>query len=287
MSAVAKKLNDIAGRAFGEAYYRQMLRLKLGVGRSAAPVLIWQMGKVGSSSVYQSIRRALPGTPIFHVHVLSDTLIRRGEVYKRALQEGTKAHLQNVALRKALLDTAGGRRWKIITLVREPMGRNLSSFFQNLDVHLDPSERELLRASRLPVETLAQVFLDRFDHDRPAVWFDLEIKGLLGIDVFAEGFPVERGYGTYSNGRFDLLLIRMEDLERVGTDAVREFLGASAFTLETTNVGDDKSYARLYGEMKRQIRFDAGMLDRIYDTRYARTFYSTDEISKLKIRWMR
>jgi hypothetical protein len=137
----------------------------------------------------------------------------------------------------------------------------------------------------LPIDRLRDSFVNDFDHDRPSEWFDLEIKGILGIDVFAEGFPVARGYQTYSTDSYDLLLIRMEDLGRVGAEAVREFLGLPEFELETKNQGDDKTYAQLYADMKKQVRFDPGMLSRVYDTRYARTFYSDDELARLKARW--
>ena len=128
MSKLIRSVNNIGGRLFGREYYRTAIRAKLLLSGGREPVLVWQMGKVGSSTIVNSLHQARFDGAVFHVHVLSGALIGRGELFKKAVRQGTVAYLYNVALRELLC--GGNRRWKIISLVREPVGRNISAFFQ-------------------------------------------------------------------------------------------------------------------------------------------------------------
>lgn len=69
---------------------------------------------------------------------------------------------------------------KIISLVREPIGKNVSSFFQNLDVNTGLSNAK----NKLSVAELRGIFIKDYCHDVPLQWFDKNILINFGIDVF-------------------------------------------------------------------------------------------------------
>jgi hypothetical protein len=82
-----------------------------------------------------------------------------------------------------------------------------------------------------------------------------------------------------------VLLLRVEDLARVGETVLRSFLGLPDLHLERRNVGKRKYYAASYGEVTRSLRLPEPLLDQIYGSRLARHFYSDQEIAAFRERW--
>jgi hypothetical protein len=273
------------GRTFGATWYRREIVRKLGK-QSGLPMLVWQMGKVGSSTIYASLGEALPDAPLFHIHMLTEEMLKKGELYQKSQQKGNKAFEFNRCLREAFLDSLeSGRHWRIVSIVREPVARNLSAFFQNLDLYYPELTNRGNALGEIPVDDLIEKFLQEFDHDRPMEWFDSEIRGLLGLDVFAEPFSCEDGYRIYRRDRFDLLLIRMEDINRIGASALSSFLDMPEFQLVNRNVGAEKDYADSYRKVKSRIVFPARYLDKIHGSKYARHFYTEQELLVFRRRW--
>ncbi len=288
MSKLSRGVNNFIGNLIGEPYYRWFIQHEVNRGRGCSPILVWQMGKVGSSSILTSLKHAVGQSPLFHIHLLSDTMLKKGELYKKSKIQGNRAYLRNVCMRKILISSMkAGQKWKIISLVREPVGRNLSSFFQNLDLFYSDKVLQNTNFSNLSVDNLIETFLNKFDHNRPLEWFDEEIKELLGLDVFLEGFPASRGYKTYTGENFDLLLLRMEDLNEIASEAFPPFLGLPSFELISKNVGSDKTYANKYREVKKQIAFSGEYLDRCYNSKYAQHFYTDKELEEYRKRWLK
>ncbi len=211
-------------------------------------------------------------------------MIRRGEARRRAIREGTREFLYGQCLREALLDAraAGSPCWNIISLVREPVGRNVSAFFQNLDVYLGSQD-----IGSVDIDLLIRVFMRDFDHDRPLDWFDAEIKAITGIDVLCEGFDYERGYQIYKHEPFRLLVLRMDDIRTSGTIALKEFVGLDVGEIGNENTGDSKGYSEVYKAMRDNLAFDETYLERMYGSSYAKTFYAESELEAFRRRWRR
>jgi len=264
------------------------------------PLLIFQMGKVGSKTIRSSLQASGLGRTIYHVHYL--TLERINELEKdRKHYLGTDKEqlLQHVwqyqYLHRQIASGFDGKRWKVITLTREPIGRNVATFFENLEVTpLEPERRYSIKSDYygfeivLDVENmdrLTELFFDRLNHDTPLTFFDRELKGVFGIDVFASEFPTSKGYKIYRDERTDVLLIRLEDLNECARDAFREFLGIADFALINTNVGSEKEYASLYKRFRDSIVLPQAYVDRMYNAKYTRHFYSAEEISTFRAKW--
>ncbi|MCV5836652.1 putative capsular polysaccharide synthesis family protein, partial [Escherichia coli] len=74
---------------------------------------------------------------------------------------------------------------RIISLVREPIGRNISMFFQSLPFWMAEkylNDDSAIRSER--PQLLQEAFEEHMNHHYPLEWFDNEIKTLTGIDVF-------------------------------------------------------------------------------------------------------
>ena len=266
------------------------------IARGKPLLLVHTMGKVGSTSVAASlksrgIKRAMT---MYQPHFLSEEgidfaeklAISRAGSWENLTKKGRAGYLRNRLLNQELrrLRESGGRV-KVITMVRDPLATNLSGLFHNyrwwpaeLKAQCDPPTADCLAA-------VESYFLDQYTHDVPDTWFDMEVKSLYGVDVFAEPFDPERGYAIYRNDFADVLLIKLEKLNACAADAMRDFLGIEDFRLEETNVAEDKEYAAIYQAFRKQIALPDSYLDRMYDSRVARRFYSPDEIAAFRRKW--
>jgi hypothetical protein len=251
------------------------------------------MGKVASAAVRKAIRDAWPG-PVPHLHTLrQDHLRSEDRVFRGLFAERGSVQSYIVEgfywsrrLNRPIRTPAD--RWQVVTLVREPVARNLSTFFQTLDAHRNESglaARIRAGGDANLLDDLETTFIREFDHGYPLTWFDREIATTLGIDVFAQPFDPAAGCAIYENDRTKLLLLRVEDLARVGETALRSFLGLPDLHLEPRNVGEKKYYAAAYRELVRTLRLPEELLDRVYCSRLARHFYSERELVTFRERW--
>jgi hypothetical protein len=173
------------------------------------------------------------------------------------------------------------RTARFITLVREPIARNISAFFQNFTrftghrlekPHPDPEE-------------LVSFFFQNYRHTIPLTWFDAEIKKTLGIDVFDHPFPAEKGYQFISWNKFELLILKLETKDTVKEKAIKSFLGLEQFTLRKRNTANKKKYSKIYRDFLEHIRFPREYIDAMYESAYAKHFYTTDEIHSFRKKW--
>ena len=265
-------------------------------GRALAPkpedtedVIVYQMAKVGSWSVVESLRYAynrlaLP-VQVHHVHNLNHLDEFEAALKAQADSEQLEV-VQNEQVLRKLIDQDHRRRWKLISLVRDPVARNVSWFFHKLD-QLVPDWQERRKRSSLSLDELQEVFLHAGQdaHKIPEIWFDNEMLPVFGIDVFAEPFPSEIGYKIYPDSpRASLLLIRLENLRACASTAMRQFLSLDDFTLIDSNVGDDREYAEVYRAFRR-LPLPRTYVESVYSTKFVRHFYSEQEIEKFTRMW--
>jgi hypothetical protein len=249
------------------------------------PIVVYQMGKVGSTTVDRSLRALDLPRGIFTAHLLNDLdeLERRAREIYPDPTETLSQIAKGRRLRKLILDHPAVT-WHVITLVRDPVQRNVSAFFENL-TEVVPDVYERRARGEISLVEIRDAFINRYDHNAPLEWFASQLEPVFGIDVFATPFDAARGYGTYEAERASLLLIRLENLTAGGDAAIREFLGLDRFELVTSNVGRQKRYHDLYAEFEQNVTLPERYLARMYESRLARHFYTDTEIETFRQRW--
>lgn len=243
--------------------------------------LVYTMGKVGSQTVYRTLREALPFSHVAHVHFLS-------ERWTEGVLPHTN-HAADVAHARSLKEQLAARpdlRLRVITLVREPVSRDVSGLFEM------PADFVGARdVAGMAVEEIAAAFDERRRDphfvDYTISWLDTELREWLGIDVYAEAFPRERGYVVQRHERCDLLVMRLESLDRCYADAFRELADLDVRRLVVANRTADKPLGRKSREFRRSYRVHPVELARLYASRYVRHFYTPDEIAAFTRRWAR
>lgn len=290
---ISNNLRYLPFGAYNLSKFVYLCRLYVTRGKYREMWLVYQMGKVGSSSIVKSLKDSNVINDVYHIHDLNDdTLKRDEEIYKR--QFGVTRlfpyHLWQAQFVKRILNREKGSKiWKIVSLVRDPVARNISTFFQTLRLehsigyHEDP---EGLVPERL--NELFRVFLEDVEnHDYPLKWFDAELNANFGVDVYAKEFIPHEGYQIYKDNaeRVHVLVMRLEDLDRIGHIALSEFVGNNKIILCRKNVGATKAYKKSYQHFLDEIKLPISYVEEMYSSRYMKHFYAEQEICKLRQRW--
>jgi hypothetical protein len=240
--------------------------------RKSPRVFVYQVGKVGSKTILHSL--FAQNIDAFHVHIL----VQKWTNWKANRDfKGSYAEL--------VQQTVGSReKIKIISLMRDPVSRNMAAFFQNLDYFI-PNAIATYDSGQVDAAQLVQMFFEQYPHEVPFIWWQDELNAVFGIDIFAQPFDRERGYSLYENEHVELLLIKLESLNDCFSNAVHDFFGLENVPLVHENVGDNKEYSHIYKAFKEQIVFSDEYLDKMYASPVTTYFYKEAEIAKLRAKW--
>jgi len=300
----ARRISRAGKKAFisvvGEDRFLQLRaarHLRSRRSRGLGLLLIHTMGKVGSTTVSASlkalgIRRTMT---MYQPHFLTDEgrafaerLATEGVGgWPRLVKKERAGFLRNRQLYGEIQRMkAAGERVRVITMVRDPIATNVSGLFHN---HVWWPAELKANCAQSPAGCLAALqryFLDHYPHDVPDTWFDMEVRPLYGIDVYAQPFDRERGYAIYRSDFADVLLLKLEKLNDAAPDAFRDFMGLDDFALVESNTAEDKSYADLYKAFRRELALPEAYLDRVYASRFARHFYTDAELAAFRGKWL-
>jgi hypothetical protein len=241
-------------------------------------VAIHQMGKVASASLHRAVAD-LQLWPCFHTHILHPRSIV-GRI-ARDNPPGRPPRLighvrQSCRLHAEYLNH--GRPVAVISTVREPVGRNVSAFFQNLKRFVRPDDPR-----RNDMDALFEVFKKRYPHRRPDLWFERELNRVFNIQVFDHSFS--KGGSVVIPAGAHLILMMRASLSDDRKGAIcAEFLGVDHLDVPRLNVfrGADQDYL----DFKRLVGRDEAYLDRMLAGRVARHFFTEAERNQIRETWI-
>lgn len=258
---------------------------------AAPPILVFQMGKVGSTSILHTLKLMDLGRPIYHAHYLSIEGVRAAKTWHLEQQgKAPESITYYQVLGSKLRANLGKVKLTIITGVREPIARDISNYFELAD-RIDRGLRN--DDGSFDSGKIERYFIDRFnkfadegDDYFGTNWFDRELKGTFGIDIYSYPFDQGRGYRVIREDSFDLLVYQFEKMTDIFPDALAELLGRDDVpALAKSNVGDSKWYAELYADIKDSIVIPVDICKRIYETKYVKHFYSEEMINHFIEYW--
>lgn len=170
---------------------------------------------------------------------------------------------------------------KIISLVREPIGRNISAYFQNLDAF----KRIENAHTRFDIDELINDFLKNYHHRVPLEWFDKEMKPAIGIDAFSHEFPKDIGYKIIHEQPYDVLIMRHDIEDKRKAEIISDFLHLTNFSIQKKNISSQKKYAGAYYQFLNKVKLPPEYVDELLNSKYTRHFYSTEMIKAFKEKW--
>lgn len=230
------------------------------------PILIYQMGKVGSQSIKFSLEERNYKTE--HLHWIT------------SVEPKAEFPTPNAKILKSLKNKESN--YNIVVLVRNAMARNLSAFFQRIRRWTSK------RPEYMSVKEIQKDFINRYDINYADKWFEEELFGILGFNIYKDSFPHKEGYKIYNIEGNKILLLRLEDAEKKIEKAMMSFLGIKGVKMssfgvyEKRNVGND--FINKYKEIK-SMKFPLYFIEKNYNLNYSKHFYTKKEIENFKENW--
>lgn len=258
-------------------------------------VIVYQMGHVGSQTVYATLKHNK--CPVLHSHYFSNYSYNHLKKLVKKYKDQNNIHkaerfqhkVDSFKVKFVPLNQRPKR--KVIILVRDPVARDISSIFYELDKAMMPTSWHRESNSQVVIYNIIIKALRDMNSQEPVSidkWFDKELKGFFNFDVFKIPFTEDdrkKGYKIYQQGNNSFMLIRLEDLNRCYKNAFKEFLGININRLILSNVAHMKAYKNYYNQFKATAKIPSGILDRYYQIKYARHFYSQEELSDFRKFW--
>ncbi len=251
-------------------------------------IAIHQMGKVGSRSLVKAVTD-LKRWPCFHTHVLNPAKNKAIDPSSPpSIPPGHSeipAHIGEAReVRSQFIDQ--GRPVGVITAIREPIARNASAFFQNLDAFSKLADYEF---DREDPDQLYDVFRRYYPHHQPQRWIERELNEVFGVDALAEPFP-EAGWVEIDAAPHRILIVKTSLEDDGKARALRTFLGVDDLTVARVNVTKAKAEwserETLLDQFLSRVGRDEQYLDRMLELPMAGHFFSDDERSAIRTHWL-
>lgn len=274
-------------------YANELLtRLKFGARlrnvERQAPVLVYQMGKVGSSTVVSTLSRLKIDSLVLQVHTLSPANLSHA-ISRRRHSSSPHLHEHLIVSTFLIRKLADGIfPCHVITLTREPVSRAISFVFEDLKKQAPGAigsdgtlNHDILKGALDRILSGSNGIAD------PTIWFETELQARFGIDVFATPYDFDTGYYIIQDDHAPVLVVRMEDLSRAIVPGLADFLKLDANTVEPqwSNVGARKWYADDLRQLKNSYRISPEIAQVVFGTKYFTHFYS-HESEKIMERWL-
>lgn len=239
-------------------------------------LIVYQMGKVGSSSVTKSLK--LQGfLYVYQIHRMNPYTMAKA--MKKYFDRKPLDFILGEILYEKIIKKR--KNIKIITLVREPISRNISDFFQSYKEFTGTKYSDANHS----IEEIEDFFINNYKHSEPLIWFDTEINQTLDIDVYEYLFPKDIGYLSIIKENIELLIIKVEIDDSIKEKAISEFLGIEDFKLVNSNVAKEKEYGKTYRAFTQNINLPQSYLEILYNSEYMKHFYNDAEIESFKSKW--
>ena len=224
-------------------------------------VWVYQDKKVGSQTIVKSAK----AIGIYAVHVHSFNLLK----YERF-------EFGDVFIKKMIQKTSG----KVISLVREPIARQVSLLWQNFGV----DSVRALRGCQSWKEWEEKFYRIPNEEDE-FEWYLSEFERILDINVYEHPFDKEKGYSIINQDGISVLLLKMEKIDEL-EPVIGAFLGEEDFKIVRNNIGRDKKYKYAYQNYLEHVKIPRSFYEHYYkDNAYMDYFYTEEEKNAFSRRW--
>lgn len=257
----------------------ERIRIDLALKRNNSPILVLQMGKVGSSSIYDGLRLSRFQNPVYHIHHISLDKIVSSEKYYRSRNTYIRHHL---IVSKIISEQyfAGNIPFVyIVTAIREPIARRISSFFENFP-QVNPDLLNYIGADfeHKAVEILMGIFRDEATEIKNFAdsWFHNEIYEPFGLDVFSKPYDHTQGFHLLDNNKAKIVLFKIESLTDNFSRGIEALVGKQA-SLGTRNISTHKYYSESYQSVKKRLKLKESIVREILSSKVVEFFYANEK----------
>ncbi len=241
-------------------------------------VVIYQMGKVGSSSIEKTLLKH--GVHVIHSHKFTPE-----NVYFYDLSIVSKFKKVAASIRFFITQYFFKiKACKVITIVRDPIDRNLSQMFHHIDLLIYERTKLDSRREVSANELFQEIFENDINLKYAEEWFEKEFYRATGFNYQRLEFDIEEGYGLAKQKEKEFLFLRFENLNSLES-VIGDFCKIEDFKLDNTNRSTRKWYSDLYTEFKSHLKVGDESFNLIYNNKFYNKFYG--DVSKAKSKWLK
>lgn len=255
-------------------------------------LLVYQQGRVASTSIFESL--LLMGGPyvMFHVHSLGITDLKKkqniGNEKKRIDRNLMVGEMLSKKVLKISTSMTDREPWKIITVTREPISLILSTLFLNSRQNFG----ELYVNGELDKDMVLERVSGIFINEDPmgwdiCHWFEDEMAKSLDIDIHNLKFNPEDPFFIINDKNFNILILRFEDLKcsfKKGVSSLLNISESSAVLLHS-NPHKDNTANNVHRYVSENLKLPEAVCRNIYSSWYVRQFYSDEMINTFVEKW--
>ncbi|HBC3860871.1 putative capsular polysaccharide synthesis family protein [Vibrio parahaemolyticus] len=250
-------------------------------------VLVYQMGKVGSSSIEHTLEAR--NIPSYHIHTFDDH--EEFHMYHNKKDVSKFFDFKNRAMYRLVLNQRKRilqkrEQIKIVTLIRDPIATVFSRFFQDLHLQFIEGKKNdaIHRDMEVTYKHLEHCFDNYINLNYFADWFDNELKRNFSIDVMRQEIDSTQPFFTFNNDKASVILIKCEQLSSLDKE-IGDFLNVDNFVLKNSNEAKNKWYSNIHQYFKQH--YDFSKLFYMYDLPLYRHIYSQPERETFKTKWLK
>lgn len=242
-------------------------------------VVINSMGKVGSTTIINSLKSSLPNHLILQVHHLNFTAIFRAIKF-HLKNEKSIPHNLVIGLSLNLYNRFSSKKLTVISLIREPISRAISNYFQMEDRFYDNEEQrknyEFVKANI--EKDINDLTLKNSYYN---TWFDENMKSTFKFDVFQFPYDPNRGI-LYQKDNLKIAILRMEDIDHLWPNLfIRLFPKHQLSKITDSNISLNKPSSNLYLKIKKYLKIENEVKSSIFKSKTVTHFYRPDELIKI------
>ncbi len=175
----------------------------------------------------------------------------------------------------------------IITGIRNPVDRNLSSYFQHFrdsgfnDIKTKKNNYKG-ESGRTPfnlktdTKTIIELYFKKDTHDTFNDWFE-ELFEITNI--YDKGFNKDKGLDFYSLPNNNILMIYTIEKLDLNKEEICKILDIP--NIGYTNKGEYRDYKEVYKNVKNEIVYKKEYLDKLLDTNIMKFFYHQSDIDEM------
>ncbi len=276
ISAYIQYVGDWCG-----VYTRHMNRIQKACDPNIQ-VLVYQRGKVGSSSIFIGLRNA--GVRCAHIHAFLLPMEVENSETAMAILKPTIDYKEEYInyIRETL------KHKKIITLVRDPIAADFARVFENMDKNTETQDRFFAKKFQEGF-SFSEACIARMEDYKNGLfeWFNRELREVFGIDIYEHPFDREKGYTIIKENDMEVLCLKLEKVSEL-LDVIRRFVGSETFQIVSENVGADKIYGHLYKAAKEKIVLPRDYIDFYYNgNKRVDHFYTEEEKTEFRNKWIK
>ena len=240
-------------------------------------IIVYQMGKVGSSSIYKSLKSN--GYNVIHAHHFGDhdifSFYKNTDYFSYFYPRGERIrHFISSKVKLYLLKK--NKKVKIITCVRDLEKVLISRYMQDLHLRFVSYHKKQITYKDLKVLTdevinniESDINLDYFVN-----WFDVELKNNFGVDVYGIEYDANSGVGISFETQKPLLVFNMSKVDAdVLASSLSHFIDSNCqIEITNSNVSSNKWYSEIQRIVRNDYRISESYKKRIEESKLCKFF---------------